>query len=249
MSNQATKQNSTHAKSSRPAESWSPTTALGSDENAPSSPDKVVYAIYKGILSGRIVPGQKLIEADLAQSLNVSRGPIREAFKRLSAEGIVETTMHRGAYVRSLTRQESLDFLEIVDVLTDFMAAKAADTMREADDDFRARNSESIKTIEQYAGITDGSQIEGSWHFYGALMILSGNSQLASIVPAMRLQLFRAQSSTYLDQEGHRQRALEYAKVAQRVLAGDRAGAQLAMRVHMSNTAERLASLPDEAFA
>src|SRR5882762_6860423 len=50
-----------------------------------SSPDKVVDAIYRGILMGRFVPGQKLIEADLALSFGVSRGPIREALKRLSA--------------------------------------------------------------------------------------------------------------------------------------------------------------------
>lgn len=216
---------------------------------SPTSPDKVVAAIYSGILSGNIVPGQKLIEADLAQMLKVSRGPIREAFKRLHAEGVVESTRNRGAYVRSLSRREALDFLEIVAVLTDLMAVKAAAAIHAADADWLSLHKSSIAALEHYANMAEDGQVEGSWHFYDALMVLGGNTQIASVVPAMRLQLFRAQSSLGLDREAQRQRAAEYARIAQVVLKGDPLGAQLAMRIHMRNTEERLGLLPDTAFA
>ena len=49
-----------------------------------SSPDKVVDAINKGILARRFGVGHRLVEADLANSLNVSRGTVREALKKLS---------------------------------------------------------------------------------------------------------------------------------------------------------------------
>jgi len=68
----------------------------------------VVDAIVSGIRLGRFVPGQKLVEADLTESIGVSRGPVREALKRLAAEGIVSLTRHRGAYIRVLTRPKSI---------------------------------------------------------------------------------------------------------------------------------------------
>lgn len=213
-----------------------------------SSPDKVVFAIYNGILSGRIVPGQKLIETDLARIYDVSRGPVREAFKRLHAEGVIVTTHHRGAYVRSLTRDEALDFLEIVEALTDLMVRKAAEAIHGFGGAVPPELAEAYATIENYAEITEGDQVESSWHFYDALMTLSGNSQITSVVPSMRLQLFRTQYSSYLDREAKKQRALEYAKVARKVLAGDSNGAREAMRIHVEKTQKRLMAVPSEVF-
>ena len=55
-----------------------------------SSPDSVAATLLDGIKSGRYVPGQRLIEADLTAELDVSRGPVREALKRLAAEGVTD---------------------------------------------------------------------------------------------------------------------------------------------------------------
>ena len=55
-----------------------------------------------GILAGRYAPGQRLIEADLTRDLGVSRGPLREAFRKLTAEGLIESVPNKGAVVRRL---------------------------------------------------------------------------------------------------------------------------------------------------
>ena len=91
-----------------------------------SSPDQVAQVLLDGIKSGRIVPGQRLIEADLTSELRVSRGPVREALKRLSAEGLVRLIPHRGAYIRKLTRREVMDILVIQETLTALAARLAA---------------------------------------------------------------------------------------------------------------------------
>ena len=65
-----------------------------------------MQAITAGIESGRFVPGQRLTEAELTRQLGVSRGPVREAFKRLAGEGVLDLTRHRGAVVRAQTREE-----------------------------------------------------------------------------------------------------------------------------------------------
>src|SRR4051795_5578940 len=75
--------------------------------------DYVLDHLRTGVMQGRYAPGQRLIEADLTRDLRVSRGPLREAFRRLSAEGILEMVPHRGALVRRLTMREMKEFFQI----------------------------------------------------------------------------------------------------------------------------------------
>ena len=105
----------------------SPAVADTADEDV-SSTDRVVNHITAGVLAGRYVPGQRLVESDLTRALRVSRGPVREAFRRLDALGILSRTMHRGACVRTLSRAEAVDLMiaiEGIDILTSRLAATA----------------------------------------------------------------------------------------------------------------------------
>ncbi len=68
--------------------------------------DDVVDSIRGAILAGRIKPGARLIEEDLAVSLKVSRGPVRQAIFRLQQEGLVVHEPHRGATVRQISEED-----------------------------------------------------------------------------------------------------------------------------------------------
>ena len=65
-------------------------------KNAETAYDK----LFDAIQSGDILPGDRLLETELAQRFSVSRTPIREAIRRLEAEGIVRHTPRIGAMVR-----------------------------------------------------------------------------------------------------------------------------------------------------
>ena len=81
---------------------------------APQSLAQVVAdQIREEILSGGLPRGQRLVEARIAATLQVSRGPVREAFKLLRAEGLVEEEPRRGTYVVNLTGD---DVREIYDL-------------------------------------------------------------------------------------------------------------------------------------
>jgi DNA-binding GntR family transcriptional regulator len=69
------------------------------------------------ILSGRLKPGQKLVERDLGTQLQVSRTPIREALSRLAQEGLVEARPQRGHYVQVLDAKLVQDLYELREVL------------------------------------------------------------------------------------------------------------------------------------
>lgn len=66
----------------------------------------VVEALRQRLSGGRLVPGQHLRETDLAIELQVSRGPVREAFALLEMEGLIEIRRHRGAFVSVLTKED-----------------------------------------------------------------------------------------------------------------------------------------------
>ena len=61
------------------------------------------------LVEGKIPPGSKLNERELAESLKVSRTPIREAIRRLAAEGLVELIANRGAIAVQLSLDDVLE--------------------------------------------------------------------------------------------------------------------------------------------
>lgn len=65
--------------------------------------ETVVEAIVEAAAKGHFLPGDRIVEADLARQLNVSRVPVREALRLLESQGIVENTPYRGMRLMSVT--------------------------------------------------------------------------------------------------------------------------------------------------
>ncbi|MAT16368.1 MAG: exonuclease [Planctomyces sp.] len=68
--------------------------------------EQIVERLREDIFSGRIAEGEWLREVDLAERFSVSRGPIRDALRQLSWEGIVQTDRNRGAQVAASAPNE-----------------------------------------------------------------------------------------------------------------------------------------------
>ncbi len=69
--------------------------------------DRVLEALRELIVVRTLAPGQHLVESELAERLNVSRGPVREALQALANQGWVELRPGRGAFVHEPTRRET----------------------------------------------------------------------------------------------------------------------------------------------
>lgn len=69
--------------------------------------------LRRGILTGEVKGGTRLVQADLAQQMRVSTTPVREALRSLAAEGLVSLDAHRGAVVRRLNQEELQDIYEL----------------------------------------------------------------------------------------------------------------------------------------
>jgi len=213
-----------------------------------SSPDLVVRAILDGIAAGRYVPGQRLMEADLTRTLKVSRGPVREALKRLAAERVIVLTRHRGAHVRALTRAEVDDLMEVIEVLMGTSARLAARHVDEGGN--RARFVRAYERLMAHRRVGDSfAFMEDRDRFYGAMTAIGGNRELAHLLPATHVRLIRLQCQPYLQPFDREHQFREYEAIGEAILAADPRRAERYTRMHMRRNRKVYLSLPDEAFA
>ncbi|PLW81803.1 hypothetical protein CWI75_13725 [Kineobactrum sediminis] len=213
-----------------------------------NSPDIVVDWIQEGLYNGRYVPGQKLVEADLIATLNISRGPVREALKRLHGKGITKQIPYRGAHIRAFSRKEAADLLTVLEPMTSLMAKLAAEAVA------AGASTKPLAGIQQWinrfqrGSVNDVTFVGKRQHLYQTLMEIGGNVELPYIMPIALLHLLRLQSFPYLDRKTRQQVIDEYMRIIDAVLNGDATRAARVGKQHVQAAKKRLAALPDEAF-
>lgn len=88
---------------------------------------KIYSTLRESILSGKYAAGESLIEKRLAEELNVSRTPIREAIRQLELEGLLESIPNKGVTVKGITNKDMEDIYKIRMVLEGLAARWAID--------------------------------------------------------------------------------------------------------------------------
>ena len=217
-------------------------------DHGPSSSDRVAKAVTNSILSGRWFPGQRLIEGDLARDLKVSRGSVREAFKRLAAERVIALTPHRGAYVRVLTREEALELLEVLTVLYGLAATLAAENIDQGDN--RKRLTVAYERLRD-----DGPKSDRIIHtidrgsFYDVFLDVAGNRELIRMNPAAPTQILRMQVHPYLTTADLEALFSDYAVLFDAILSGDGKKAKRMVEIHTRRRGQQMRKMPPEAFS
>jgi DNA-binding GntR family transcriptional regulator len=96
-------------------------------------PERLRESIEEEIATGRLLPGTRLDEVELATRFGVSRTPIREALRLLLGEGLVETRPQRGAVVAQVTPQRLIEMFEVMAELEAMCARLAARRMSDVE--------------------------------------------------------------------------------------------------------------------
>lgn len=107
---------------------------------------RAAWELRSLVLAGRFKSGERLNEVAIAHALGISRGPLREAIQRLTAEGLLTAVSHRGAYVRSISADELTDFyglrIAVESYAVRWVAEHANSTERSRLDDLLAETKE-----------------------------------------------------------------------------------------------------------
>ena len=209
--------------------------------------DYVVGQLRDGMLQGRFAPGQRLVEADLTRDLRVSRGPLREAFRRLSAEGLIEIVPHRGALVRRLTQREMTELFQIRSSLEALAARLAAAGV--ADPDVRARFEADVAPIwEDGPRVASIDYINENHRFHDAIVVASGNEQLLKLTRQLRLPVLMYQLVGSLRAENIAASLTEHRAIAHAVLSGNGAVAEERVNAHLQRALRIAEAMPDCVF-
>lgn len=206
---------------------------------SPSGPETIVRDILHGLSEGRFAPGQRLIEPDLMARYGVGRSTVREALGRLAAGGVVTQAPHRGAQIRLLTRRATRDLLRVAEMLMGLAARQAAEAVGGgADPEPLAR------AAELYAAANPDNESRARARYYRALIVLSGNTELERLLPAVQVHLIRAQLRA-ARATAHEERAALVAAI--RAARPD--AAEAAARAPTARLIASLDAMPDAAFA
>ncbi|MCR5858116.1 GntR family transcriptional regulator [Mesorhizobium sp. J428] len=208
-----------------------------------SSSDQIVRDVVRGLYEGRFVAGQRLVEPDLMRLYGVSRGTVREALKRLAAEGVVSITAFRGAQIRHLSRAEARDLLQLLEVTIGLAARLAAQNI--ASPRTREAFIAACENLSSFAGRGDSFDfVQARNRFYRAMTRAGGNAEVARAVRGFRVHLIR----TYL-RPPVEERFADYREMAEAILNGDAEAAEAAGRRHIRRSLDALDDAPDSVFA
>jgi DNA-binding GntR family transcriptional regulator len=155
------------------------------------------------VITYQIKPGERINEGAVADELEVSRTPLREALHRLVAENMLTLVPNRGFYGRQLERQEVFDLYELRGAI-ELASVNLALQRANQDDLLRARNA--WQGVMQRASILSTYQLlEADEQFHLSIARLSGNQEIANTLQAVnaRIHYFR-----WSDLEG-KSRAME----------------------------------------
>jgi DNA-binding GntR family transcriptional regulator len=129
------------------------------------------------IVRGTLVPGKRLIESDLCHRLAVSRTPLREAFKVLASEGLIDIHPNRGATVVRMTAAETIELFQVIANLEAMGAEIAAARM--SDDNLAQLDLMHSQLVAWHKDARRHEYFELNQRIHRAVVALSGNRILA----------------------------------------------------------------------
>lgn len=200
--------------------------------------ERVLKLLRNAIRDGQFSPGQRLIEADLMQQFEVTRGPLRESLRRLSSEGVVDIVPNRGAVVRSFSRQEMIDLFRIREVVEGLAARQAAETM--ANEKSQSKFQKSYLKIIESRGRSAASFSKENLLFHELVLTHASNSQLTDLMRQLQLPLVRFQIRASIDDSYRDASRLEHEAVGKAILEGNADKAERLMRQHLRKAAKRV---------
>ncbi len=200
--------------------------------------ERVAATLREQIFDGQLAPGSFVDEITLCERLKISRTPLREALKVLTAEGLVRHEPRRGCFVNEVTERDLDDIFPVIALLEGRCAFEAARNASDADLEVLETLHQRLQAHAAAKRIVDYYQTNFAIH--EAIITLADNRWLAQVIGDLRkiLKLARLQQ---LHAPGRLAQSLsEHMAVFAALKARDGEGAEAAMRTHLTRQREAL---------
>jgi DNA-binding GntR family transcriptional regulator len=191
-------------------------------------------SIRKMILSGKLEPGERLIEERLTEHLGISRPPLREALRLLQNEGLVETRPRYGSTVATLTDQDVFEILTLRSGL-ERLAVELGVPVREPDRLVACHQA--LARMEQNARDADrGSLVENGYAFHASIVALAGHRRLSDMFRSVQQQLLLCVARNLGTRERYQENLVDHVRRHRHLLelieAGDPQAVLAELAVH-----------------
>ena len=200
--------------------------------------DVVFKTLRRGILTGELKPGERLMEIHLANRLGVSRTPIREAIRKLELEGLVTMVPRRGAEVANITEKNLKDVLEVRQALESLAIELACERITEEN---KQELKEKLDQVEHAVRTEDtGAIASADVAFHDKIVLSTGNARLIQLVSNLSEQMYRYRFEYLKDDTSHEMLQQEHMEMYQSILRKDRDTAADVVRKHIDNQEEAI---------
>lgn len=199
--------------------------------------EEIYRTLRRLILAGELPRDEHLVERRLAQQLNVSRTPVREALRKLEAEGLVRRAPYRGLVVTSLTVEDVEEIYRLREVLEGLAANLAAG--RRPRSHLKLLRSLLPKIEKAFADNDPEGFGQVHIQFHDTLALASGSPKLHSLLATLRDYLASA-ALGYAHLGRSRQACEEHRAIVHHIASGNAAAAEEAARLHIRHSKDAL---------
>jgi DNA-binding GntR family transcriptional regulator len=187
--------------------------------------------IREAIIDGRLAPGRRLKEEELARELGISRTPIREALLVLQAEGLVDAVPNRGATVRVHDAADLDDLYQLRALLEGYGARRAAARITEGE---VAELSASCERFDELSAHDDlKAVVKENLFFHSRILEIAGSSRLRAMVRRVIELPLVYKSYIWYSPEQRRISAHYHRQITNALAVRDAERAELVMKEHV----------------
>jgi len=199
--------------------------------------DQVLETLITRIVEGDMPAGSKFSEQDLADTLHVSRAPLREAIRRLEGLNLVKHIPHVGARVVELTHNELIEIYEIREALEGMAAGLAAKNMNEGEINYLGKLLDVHEQGIEQSGGNEYFQKQGDFDFHYCIIHGSKNKRLIKQLCGELyhlIRMYRHRSSSSLSRRPGKALA-EHRNIVAAIEERDSEFAEMLMRRHIKS--------------
>lgn len=204
----------------------------------PALQEEVVARIHRMIDEGALLPGSRIPERQLCEQLGVSRTPLREAFRILASQGLIELAPRRGATVKKLQADEIDHMFQVLETLEALAGELACDVMSEAQ--LAAIEELHERMMSAYRRRDRRRFFEINQRIHEAIVAASGNPVLARVYDGLNSLARRIRYLPKITEAQWRVAAEEHGQIMKALKARNRKAAARALRDHLDTKRQRV---------